>query len=225
QQVNSTIYAPMGARVSFNLPDGTTGMLNSGSQLSYSIPFTNNRHVKLEGEGWFEVTHDENHPFEISTGNSTVKVMGTSFNLSAYPAENYVEVVLQQGKVEFQNNKGDEKGTILPSERLVFQNGKISMSVTDPEKYSAWTEGKLVFREDPMEEVARRIERWYNVKVELADHELKKYSFHATFMDDTLEDVLRCLSMTSPITYSITQPKLLQDGTFKKEEVTIYLKK
>ena len=85
QRVSSTIYAPMGARVSFNLPDGTTGMLNSGSQLSYSLPFTGNRQITLKGEAWFEVKRDEDHPFEISTGNSGVKVLGTSFNLSAYP--------------------------------------------------------------------------------------------------------------------------------------------
>jgi ferric-dicitrate binding protein FerR (iron transport regulator) len=224
RQVISTIYAPLGARVSFNLPDGTTGMLNSGSHLSYSLPFANDRQVKLEGEAWFEVKHDEDHPFKISAGNSTVKVLGTSFNLSAYPAENYVEVVLQNGKVEFQNNKGDEKVTILPSERLVFQNGNISKSFTDPAKYNAWTMGRLVFRGDPMAEVARRIERWYNVKVELADQGLEKYSFRATFEDDTLEDVLRFLSLTSPISYRITPRELIQDGTYKKEEVTIYLK-
>jgi transmembrane sensor len=224
RRVSSTIYAPLGARVSFNLPDGTTGMLNSGSRLSYSLPFTNDRQVKLEGEAWFEVNHDENHPFKISAGNSTVKVLGTSFNLSAYPAENYVDVVLQQGRVEFQDNKGDEKVTILPSERLVFQNGNISKSVTDPAKYNAWTEGKLVFRGDPMAEVARRIERWYNVKIELGDKELEKYTFRATFQDDTLEDVLRFLSLTSPIRYSITPRELMQDGTYRKEKVTIYLK-
>jgi ferric-dicitrate binding protein FerR (iron transport regulator) len=225
QQVSSTIYAPLGARVSFNLPDGTTGMLNSGSYLSYSLPFTNNRQVKLEGEAWFEVSHDENHPFEINTGNSIVKVQGTSFNVSAYPAENYVEVVLQQGKVEFLDSEGKEKVTMLPSERLVFQNGNISKSVTDPAKYNAWVEGKLVFRGDPMAEVARRIERWYNVKVELADQKLEKYSFRATFLDDTLEEVFRFLSLTSPIRYQITPRKLLPDGTYEKEKVTIYLKK
>jgi transmembrane sensor len=224
QQVISTIYAPLGARVSFNLPDGTTGMLNSGSHLSYSLPFIGNRHIKLDGEAWFEVNRDEKHPFEISAGNSTVKVLGTSFNMSAYPAENYVEVVLQQGKVEFLDNKGDEKVSMLPSERLVFHDGNISKSVTDPAKYNAWTEGKLVFRGDLMAEVARRIERWYNVKVELDDKELEKYSFRATFMDDTLEEVLRCLSMTSPIRYRITPRELMQDGTYKKEEVTIYLR-
>jgi len=224
RQVISTIFTPFGARVSFNLPDGTTGMLNSGSHLSYSLPFNNNREVSLDGEAWFEVSRDGNHPFEISTGNSTVKVLGTSFNVSAYPSENYVEVVLQQGKVEFLDNKGDEKVTMLPSERLVFQNGNISKSFTDPAKYNAWTEGKLVFRGDPMAEVARRIERWYNVKIILADSELEKYSFRATFQDDTLEEVLRFLSMTSPIRYRITPRRLLDDGTYEKEKVTIYLK-
>lgn len=224
KQVSSSIYAPLGARVSFNLPDGTTGMLNSGSHLIYSLPFTNNRQVKLEGEAWFEVNRDEDHPFEVSTGNSTVKVLGTSFDVSACAAKNYVEIVLQQGKVEFLDNKGDRKVTMLPSERLVFQDGKVCKSVTDPAKYIAWTEGKLVFRSDPMVEVARRIEQWYNVRVELADQKLEKYSFHATFQDDTLEEVLQCLSMTSPITYRITPRKLMQDGTYKKVEVTIYLK-
>jgi transmembrane sensor len=224
QQAGSTIYAPLGSRVSFNLPDGTTGMLNSGSHLSYSIPFTTNRQVKLEGEGWFEVNRDENHPFEINVGISTVKVLGTSFNVSAYPVENYVEVVLQKGKVEFIKNNDNEKVAMFPSERLVFENGNISKSVTDPAKYNAWTEGKLVFRGDPMTEVARRIERWYNVKIILADNELKKYSFRATFLDDSLEEVLKFLSMTSPIRYRITPGNLMDDGTYKKEEVTIYLK-
>jgi transmembrane sensor len=222
---NSTIYAPMGARVSFNLPDGTTGMLNSGSSLSYSLPFINNRKVKLEGEAWFEVKHDKDCSFNISAGNSTVKVLGTTFNISAYPQENYVEIVLQQGKVEFQNNERNEKVTMLPSERLVFQNGHISMSAADPEKYKAWTEGKLVFRGDLMAEVARRIERWYNVKVELTDKSLDKFSFRATFEDDNVEEVLRFLSMTSPIKYHITPSKILPNGICEKERITISLKK
>lgn len=225
QPVGTTIYAPLGARVSFNLPDGTKGMLNSGSHLSYSLPFNSNREISLDGEAWFEVIHDVNHPFRISTGNSTLRVLGTSFNLSAYPAENYVEVVLENGKVEFHDNKGDEKVTILPSERLIFQNGNIDKSVVEPAKYYAWTEGKLVFRGDPMAEVGRRIERWYNVKFELADKDLEKYSFRATFEDDNLEDVLRFLSMTSPIRYRITPRKLLPDGTYEKEKVTIYMNK
>jgi len=196
-------------------------MLNSGSYLSYSLPFANNRQLKLEGEAWFEVKSDESHPFEISAGNSTVEVVGTSFNLSAYPVENYIEIVLDEGKVEFMGNNDEEKVTILPEERLVYQNGQTSKTVVDPDKYSAWTEGKLVFRGDPMAEVARRIERWYNVKVNIADKELEKYSFRATFQDDSLEEVLKLLAMTSPIRYKITPRKFLPDGTYDAEVITI----
>jgi transmembrane sensor len=225
QKANFTIFAPFGSRVSFSLPDGTTGMLNSGSTLCYSLPFTNNRQVKLEGEAWMDVNQDMDHPFEISVGNSTLKVLGTRFNVNAYPEENFVEVVLKQGKLEFQANEDSGKVTILPSERLVFKNGNLIKSPADPSKYAAWTEGKLVFRGDPMVEVARRIERWYNVKVYLADKELEMYSFRAIFLDDSLTDVLRFLSMTSPIRYRVSPRELLRDGTYKKEEVTIYLKK
>lgn len=224
-KVSSTIYAPLGARVSFNLPDGTAGMLNSGSKLTYSLPFNDERQVNLEGEAWFDVKRDENHPFEINAGISTVKVLGTKFNVMAYPAENYVEVVLQEGKVEFINSQGNQNVDILPSERLVFRSGIISKTHADPTKYGAWTEGKMVFNNDPMAEVARRIERWYNVKVVLADKELEKYSFRGTFEDDKLEEVFRLLSLTSPICYKITPRKLLSDGSYEKERVTIYLKK
>jgi transmembrane sensor len=225
QRSASSIYAPLGARVSFTLPDGTTGMLNSGSNLCYSLPFSSNRQINLEGEAWFEVTPDKKHPFEINTGGSTLKVLGTSFNVSAYPSENFVEVVLNTGKMEFMLNASDEKIMIEPSEKLIFKNGKISKSVTDPAKYSAWTEGKLVFRSDPMTEVVRRIERWYNIKINLDDKDLERYSIRGIFQDDKLEDVLKFLAMTSPIRYKIKPGELMTDGTFAKEEVTIYLRK
>jgi transmembrane sensor len=225
QQSSCSIFAPMGARVSFNLPDGTVGMLNGGSHLTYSLPFTKKRHINLEGEAWFEVSRNDKHPFKINVGTSTVEALGTKFNMSAYPTEHYIEVVLMEGKVKFMNSDVSEEVIMSPSERLVFQDGQISLSVTDPAKYNAWTEGKLVFRGDPMAEVARRIERWYNVKVELGDKELEKYTFRATFEDDKLEEVLRFLCMTSPIRYQIIPRKILPDGTYEKEKVTIYLKK
>jgi ferric-dicitrate binding protein FerR (iron transport regulator) len=82
-----------------------------------------------------------------------------------------------------------------------------------------------VFRGDQMSEVARRIERWYNVKVELSDKQLEKYTFRATFIDDSLEDVLRFLSMTSPIKYTVIPSTLLSDGTYEKEKAIIHLRK
>ena len=110
----------------------------------------------------------------------------------------------------------NKKETILPSERLVCQNGNISKSVTDPSKYYSWTEGRLIFRGDAMAEVARRIERCYNVKVVLADQDLEKYSFRGTFEDDKLDDVLQFLTMTSPIKYKVTPREIMSRRYLQK---------
>ena len=199
-------------------------MLNSGSYLSYSIPFTK-RDVELEGEAWFEVSHDKMHPFKVVAGSSEVSVLGTSFNLSAYPSENYIELVLLNGNVEFSNSKLEKKISITPFHRLYFHEGIVDTTLTDPLKYNAWTSGKLVFRGDNMSEVARRIELWYNVKVILADNELERYSFRGTFQDDKLEEVLKYLSLTSPIKYDIKPREQFPDGTISTQIVTLSLKK
>ncbi len=224
RSVSSVIHAPMGARVSFNLPDGTAGWLNSGSSLTYSLPFNDNRKVTLDGEAWFDVIRNEKSPFEVSAGSSKIKVLGTSFNVSAYRGVQYIEVVLQQGKVEFSSGDLPQKVIMSPLQKLVFSNDKINLTVTDPSKYKAWTDGKLVFRGDNMAEVARRIECWYNVKVILADQDLQKFSFRATFEDDSLEEVFRLLSMTSPIGYKIAPRVMNADGTYEKVIVTLYKK-
>lgn len=220
----TSIYAPPGSRVSFTLPDGTEGMLNSGSTLKYSMPFVRERSISLSGEAWFEVTHDEKHPFSIEAGDLDLTVLGTAFNVSAYPEENYVEVVLENGQVLVRCDKYTEGMVMSPSERLVYENGKVARSTADPAKYYSWTSGKLVFRSDSMSEVARRIERWYNVQVDIMDDDLEKYSFHATFEDDPLEEVLKFLSMTSPIRYEISPRQLTADSVYSKSIVKIFLK-
>jgi len=218
----TSLYAPFGSRVSFKLPDGTSGMLNGGSTLSYSVPFTQNRLTKLKGEAWLEVAKDEKSPFIIDVGNSLVKVIGTSFNISAYPNDNYVEVVLAEGQLEFKDKIYGQREIVEPFERISNTGGQLEKSFVEPYKYSSWTKGKLIFNGDYMDEVAKRIERWYNVKVFLADNELLKYSFHATFEDEKLEDIIKYLSMTSPISYKILPRKILPDGSLKKQEVIIY---
>lgn len=222
--VSSTIYAPYGSRVSFALPDGTTGMLNSGSSLTYSTPFRRERNVTIAGEAWFEVTPDKQHPFEVSAGDVTLTVLGTSFNVSAYPEEKYLEVVLEKGSVKFNCGINEEGIVLQPSERLVYENGKVSKTTADPSKYYSWTGGKLVFRGDSMTEVARRLERWYNIRVELTDDELANYSFRGTFEDDSLEEVLKFLCMTSPLGFEITPRITMPDGTYSKKIVRIHKK-
>ncbi len=223
--VTSTLFAPLGARISFSLPDGTKGWLNSGSSIKYSLPFSQNRQVAVSGEAWLDVAADKNHPFEISVGNSKVKVIGTKFNVNAYPGENHIEVILEEGKVEFSVPGLKSDIEMKPNERLVFREGIVSIDIADVAKYSAWTKGKLMFRSDPMTEVAKRIERWYNAEVELVDKDLEKDLITGTFQDDLLEDVLHYLSMTSPIRYEIIDQQVNPEGIVQKTKVLLYRKK
>jgi ferric-dicitrate binding protein FerR (iron transport regulator) len=192
--------------------------------MEYSLPFSDRRKVTLTGEAWFEVARDDKNPFLIIAGDSKIRVLGTKFNVNAYPAEKYVEVVLDEGKVEFSFPGISAPIVMKPDERLVYRNDKVNLSATDASKYAAWVEGKLVFRGDPMAEVARRLERWYNIDVEIVDKDLETYTFRGTLQDDSLEEVLRLLSMTSPIRYRISERKALEDGTFQKEKVMLYRK-
>lgn len=221
EYVKTVIHAPMGSRISFTLPDSTKGWLNSGSELEYSVPFNTQRNLKLNGEAWFDVAHDEEHPFTVQAGISKVKVLGTRFNMNAYPADNYIEVVLEEGKVEFTVGENGSGLTLKPNERLVLSNNKIQVFNTDAWKYNAWKDGKLIFRGDSMDEVARRIERWYNVVIEVGDKELENYTFRGTFQDDSLEEVLKYLSMTSPIRYKISERKMNDDGTYTKQKIIL----
>jgi transmembrane sensor len=223
--VKSTLFAPMGSRISFSLPDGTRGWLNSGSSIEYQVPFSGNRQVAITGEAWLDVAHDDQNPFEIKAGDSKVKVMGTKFNICAYPEDKYVEVVLEEGKVEFTASGLLSGVELRPDERLVFARGIMNIYPTHAAKYAAWKEGKLVFRGDPMAEVARRIERWYNVNVELVDKDLEKHTIRGTFQDDSLEEVFRYLSMTTPIRYRVMDRKILDDGTWERGKVLVYHKK
>ena len=225
EELTTTIlFAPKGSRISFTLPDGTEGWLNSGSSLEYQIPFSRNRHISMNGEAWFHVAEDKAHPFEIAAGKSTLRVLGTKFNINAYPEEKYVEVVLEEGKVQFTAPSVASPIEMKPDERLVYTPDSVNISISEPFKYSAWTEGMLVFRGDPMAEVIRRIERWYNVDVELVDKQLENYVIRGIFKDDSLEDVFRYLAMTSPIKYRILGRKALCDGTSQKPKVFLYKK-
>ncbi len=215
------VFAPLGSRVNFELPDGTTGILNGGTRLGYSSGFLKDRHVKLEGEAWFDVAKDKQHPFTIDANNDKIVVVGTRFSLSAYPDDRTTDLVLAEGKVIFESATLNTTLKIVPGERIFEENGKIERTKVDPWKYTAWKDGKLVFRNDSMEELARRVSRWYNVDVEIRGEGLKEYRFRGVFEDDPLEEVLRLLKMTSPIDYEIHDRKLNPDGSFSRKQVIL----
>ncbi|MDI3520713.1 MAG: transrane sensor [Anaerophaga sp.] len=216
------VTAPMGSRVKTRLPDGTVTWLNSGSALTYSIPF-DERTINVRGEAFLDVKSDSLNPFTVHGNKTAVKVLGTRFNVEMWPDEEVVEVVLEEGRVELIPDNCQQTFEMKPGELLVFNNNerKLIRKKVDPEPYSAWIDGKLMLRGENMTQMARELSRWFNVDVVVEDSTLFDYTFRATFEDEKLEDVLRLLKMTSPIEYKIIDNQQDSKGNFSRKKVII----
>lgn len=218
------IVSPHGARTKFQLPDGTLGWLNGGSSLKYTNTFQTKRKIYLVGEAWFEVAHDSERPFVVNTKKLDVNVLGTKFNVTAYPDENETSVVLQEGKVNVNGFKGSYTVNIEPDQKFTYDNSLQSGTIQEVKasQFSAWKDGLLVFRNEPLSEVLKRVGRWYNVEIKLNDPELENFKYRATFQEEQVEEVIRLISLTVPIEYSFNNREIGDDGVFKKRTITIH---
>ena len=227
----STSYAeiqcPLGVRTKFQLPDGSTGFLNSGSRLKYPVVFTNERTVELTGEAFFDVVHNNEVPFHVNTKNLDIKVLGTTFNVIANECEKTEEIVLQSGKVNVMSKSGEQLAIILPNEQMSFniERKSFTKNKVQASQYSSWKEGKLVFRNENIQEMARRLGRWYNAEVVVDDRMLEDYTFHATFIDEPLDEVLKLILITTPITYIEERSNMVKDGTYQKRKIFLCVNK
>ncbi len=232
EAVFTEIYAPDGSRIKFNLPDGSSGWLNSGSSLKFPVKFTKNeRKVFLDGEGYFNVKVDPKKSFVVSTKYYQVRALGTSFNVQAYhDVDSLEEVTLETGKVQLEKRKKD--GTfkkildMKPGQHATLDYFSSSVKLVDNEsdKYTAWKDGKLIFRNDPLERVIKDLQRYYNVQIEVEDEQLFAYHFHATFDEETLFETMRLLKLSSAIDYKICKRKKNEEGGFQKQKIILFSK-
>jgi len=226
-----TISSRQGMVSQLTLSDGTKVWLNSGSTLQFPLRFTGKkRQVKLTGEAYFEVAKNENQPFLLNADELNVEVLGTSFNVVSYDEESVSEVVLVTGKVKlFAKSDNIEKqyGFLHPGQRVVFTKNtqKVICEEVDVKKYISWRNGDLIFRDDSMNEVVKRLSRWFNVEISVIDPEINDYVYKATFSDETLSQVLYMLKISAPIDYRIIESKPLPDGKFTKQKVILMKKK
>ena len=217
------IICPEGTRTKFTLPDGSSGFLNNGSRLKYAVPFNASREVDLVGEAFFDVRQNGT-PFYVRTKELEIAVTGTTFNVIAYENEPTEEVILQTGKVMVSSTAGKKLSGLYPDQHLTYnlQNNQFQVRDVDAAQFTAWREGKLVFKNEGLEAVAKQIERWYNVNIEIEDEALKSYTYHATFMDHSLDELLHLLSLTSPIKFEIEkQNRNTSDEYLKKKKVIL----
>jgi transmembrane sensor len=223
------VEAPAGFRMNIEFGDGTKVWLNHGSKLRYPYRFdSNSRKVFLTGEAFFKVAHNNDVPFIVSTKDLDIKATGTEFNVSAYPGDDIVETTLVDGQVGiYERGSNIEIKTLEPGECIKYnsQKNNCTMESGDIRKYIAWKDGLLIFKNDSIQEIAKKLERWYNVDVKIVNENVKEFTCTATFSEETLSQVLELMSLPSPVTYRLTPKVRYPDGSFSKQSVIIGLKK
>lgn len=189
------------------LPDRSEVILNRYSSLSYPEDFKgNDRPVKLTGEACFQVTKDREHPFIVQAGLINVQVLGTRFNVDAYPDNEMIRTTLLEGSVAVSVSGKDKKTVLKPNESAVYNpitGHIIIMDEPDAEDNIAWSKGRLVFRQETLEEITRKLSHAYHVSIQITDKNLAHYRMTATFnVDEELERILDLLKETCKFEYT-----------------------
>jgi ferric-dicitrate binding protein FerR (iron transport regulator) len=204
---------PSGRKSLIALPDGTMVNLNSESYIEYNADFSNMRQVNLIGEAFFSVVSDASRPFLIQVGEMQVQVLGTSFNIRAFPFANTMSVAVAEGTVQVAR-RSDNTLTLLDTLRkdqmisVDHQSGEYMVRAFDPDEVLAWKEGVLVFKQESYQEIFDRLERWYGVEIEVKKMPAIKEGFTARYNNASLEEVLEGISYTSGVQYRIEGKKV-----------------
>lgn len=192
-------HVPRGEKSQLILPDGSKVWLNSESDISYPSDFMNgNRVMKLSGEAYFEVTKLENKPFTVETNKYNIRVLGTKFNVMAYSDFNRTETSLIEGKIEIQ--KGEQSIPVAPGETFTYAGNKYSIKEAKVSQTAKWKDAIFDFDRITFKELIIRMERWYDVDIEIKNPELNGIVYSGIFKnEETIGEVLNTFQLTLPI--------------------------
>lgn len=211
------VVIPYGKKTELLLADGTKVWLNAGSRLAFPTRFNGKiREIYLEGEACFRVARNENQPFIVKAGNLNVKVLGTHFNISAYPADANIETVLLEGSVAVEKPKafglGNSEVVLKPSQKASFAKEQNEFTVTDEpdlDLYVAWTYGWLKYEKESLWSVLRKVERYYNVEIQLpANYPGDDEITGKLDLKESLDAVMVVLADASGFEYRINENKV-----------------
>ena len=204
---------PNRERATVILPDGSKITLNSNSYLRYPDNFSNNsRTVYFEGEALFEVDRDKKKPFIVKTNDLAIEVLGTVFNVSAYPDDETIETTLISGKVSVIPKvlvSSEETAVELnPNQQLVYEklSQKVNTELVNTDLYTSWIHGEYIFHNEKLEVIMKKIERWYDMEVIINDPGIADQRLSGRFRDEEpLDQVLEVLKLTTPIQYIVKE--------------------
>jgi len=201
--VYNTIETPNGGRYEIFLPDGTHVWMNAASTLKYPASFASlrERKVSLRGEAYFEVKKDKQHPFIVTTAQQEVKVLGTHFNINAYPEDVKSQTTLLEGSVKV---SGENTEILLKPGQMAVNNGqRLLVKQADLENVMAWKNGLFVFDRQQLTEVLKDVSRWYNVEFDYSEEIGRRKLWGTVSKQNSLTDLLDNIVITSGIHYKI----------------------
>lgn len=216
------VTAQSGSKTKMLLPDGTTVLLNGDSKLFYDKNFSGKRReVFLEGEAFFDVVKDSKRPFIVHAGNINIRVLGTAFNVRYYKDDENFETTLLKGKVQVTKTSDNDSPPILlkPNQKLIvpvkvvemkrtlrndYKVEKLDLQLKEDQRIeTAWVYNRIQFRGDNFEELARKLERWYDIKIEFEDDSARRIRFNGSFEKETAEEAFSALQKVAPFKYKI----------------------
>lgn len=201
-----TITTPRGGTYQIILSDGTKVWLNAASSLSYTpgLNKKGERKVKLEGEGYFEVSKDKKHPFIVESRKQNVEVLGTHFNISTYADDGTVKTTLLEGSVKV------NEAVLSPNQQSLLTGNKIKVIEVDAENEIAWKNGEFIFNDEPLGSIMKKVARWYNVEVEYEDPDIHKKQFAGTITRfGNVAHLLKKLSLTEDVHFKIEGRRII----------------
>ena len=201
----TSIITESGQRSKVVLPDSSIVWLNSSTTLSYNYSFKDKRIIFLNGQAFFQVTRNENRPFLVQCGDIKIKVLGTKFDVNGYPENDKISVVLESGSVLLSQGQGTLNYKLTPGEEADYDICKKDISIhdTDVKKYTSWKDGKLIFRNDPMKLVLKKLERWYNIKIEVKDSEVYNTIFTGTINNESYQQIFKLIEYSCSVNCDI----------------------
>lgn len=234
----SEIHVPYGSKTRVVLPDGSEVTLNSGSYLRYPATFDSlSRYAFIQGEAFFDIHKNARHPFIVKTNDITIKVLGTKFNVKSYTDEKTVETTLVSGSIEIYGNQklSAEKSPVLllkPNQQAIFEKQTGTIAIAEKERQArnqsikpikpflvnkkvdvdpviAWKDNRLIFRDESFATLSTKLERWYNVDIEIRDPELSSALFSGIFEKETVEQALNALRIATPFDYKMNKNTII----------------
>jgi transmembrane sensor len=202
--LHHTITTPKGVTYQLILQDGTKIWLNTASTITYPVAFNGaTRNVKITGEAYFEVAKNKRQPFIINANGTNIKVLGTTFNISAYAEDKSVKTTLLEGAVEV--SKNNKQVTLVPDQQAVVSNAGDDMAVlkVDAAEAVAWKKGYFIFHHDDIKTVMQTIARWYDVEVEYRGDMTGKTFAGTIARFDTIEKLLKSLALTEAVNFKM----------------------